>query len=256
MEIPVTVGFRSRIKLTAGPSYIFLGGVRMRTAWKGLLLAALLLVPLLAWPLLTAPAAGAAEPCDSGVRQPVTLLVRPGETYPFIGVDPEGHSPYIDPAASRTVAPLRPLFTALSPHTESVMWNEGTRTASFSFGASQMSIQFPNGSTRAYSANINGRNLALNSHLCNGRVYAPVRTIAEAMDIGITYYPEGIVVIDPARKLPTVEATPGAAPAGIHVTQADSCGPWPGHIIDFLSRPSEASRQAANAAACRIIRSQ
>jgi hypothetical protein len=229
----------------------------MRTVWKGLLLAALLLLPLVAWVPLLASAVDAAEVCgEPGVRQPVTLLVRPGETYPFIGLDPEGHSPYIDSGTSRTMAPLRPLFTALSPHTESVRWDQGTRTATFSVGASQMSIQYPSGSTRGYTANINGRNVVLNSHLCNGRVYAPVRTVVEAMDVGIAYYPEGIVVIDPARKLPIVEATPGAAPVGLHVTQAESCGPWPSYILDFLTRPSEASRQAANAAACRIIRSQ
>lgn len=228
----------------------------MRTAWKGLLLTAILLLPLLAWPSLTAPVASAAEPCGAEVRQPVTLLVRPGESYPFVGLDPEGHSPFIDSVASRTIAPLRPLFTALSPHTESVQWDERTRTASFSYGTNHMSIQFPPSSLRAYTANINGRNLHLNTHLCNGRVYAPIRTVVEAMDIGIAYYPEGIVVVDPARTLPSMGAAPGAAPGGINVTQADSCGPWPSYILDFLARPSEATRQAANAAACRIIRSR
>jgi hypothetical protein len=191
------------------------------------------------------PAAAAASgQCLPARQLPVTVLVRSGEQQPFAALSPDDPSPFIDAATGRTIVPLRALTTALNPGTNSVRWYDDLQTATFWHGGHSLSIRFPRGADRTYSAVLDQKPISLTSYLCNGRVWVTARSVAEAFGIDIQYYENGIVLIDGAGKDPWHNLTTG---------RTSQCTGFPASAAEYIWSPFASYRKAATAVACQLV---
>lgn len=233
--------------------------------------------------------------CGQGGRASLTLLARPGLGYSFTQVDPDDDfGPYVDDATDRAMVPVRALLAVLSTSPGGVQWNDATRTATFVRGTHTLAFQFPAGHQDTTVAVVDGESRASQAVLCNGKVYAPVRQVAGALGVGIRWYQDRIVVVDPAwdpepesSARPQVAAPVNTAPPAVtdseglgptlasieylrYITAAaevtptwtsvqasqaaGGCGSWPENLARMLLAPAETSRSAARAAACQWVR--
>jgi len=227
----------------------------------------------------------AANACGQGRYASLTLLARPGLGYSFTKVDvPDDVGPYLDLTTNMAMVPIRALMAVLSPATDSVHWEETTRTATFVRGTHTLTLRFPVGLSVPSGTTVNGAARPIQAVLCNGKVYAPGRQVAESLGVGIRWYEGRVVVMDPAWD-PELEAVSAGASGGettesapaivpneylryvttvaevsptwtsLHSPQAPAgCGSWPGSVTRLLLAPAESAREMARASACRWIR--
>lgn len=221
-------------------------------------------------------AAEAAEDCLPEGRTSVTFLSRPGLGHPFVKLGTDGNSPYLDPNSHQTMVFVRSLFTSLSMGPGAVAWDGEQRTATFVHGNNSLAVTIPPGTTRMSTALLNGRTYPLSSFVCNGQLYAPARAITDALGLELKWYRNNTAVVDPAWRLlkgAETKAPPRASgqstsPASqpprahpdlagtIRLSPTASCQDWPESILDLFTSPSVTTRQAALAAACRLVRMQ
>jgi hypothetical protein len=186
--------------------------------------------------------AAAGGQCLPERQLPVTVLVRSGERQAFGALAADQPSPFIDADTGRTVVPLRALTSALSPGTDSVRWYSDLQTATFWHGGHSLSVRFPRGVDRTYTALLDQKATSLTSYLCEGRVWVTARSVSEAFGIDIQYYTGGIVLIDGAGKDPW---------HNLKTDVTEQCAGFPDGT-DFFRSPLAASRQAATEVACQL----
>lgn len=221
-----------------------------RARWTFLVAAALAMVLTGFVGRPPSAAASATPACLPDNRLPVTVLARGRAGQPFAGVMGDGNDPYVDPRSNRTMVPMRSLFEALSPGTDSVKWNAATGTASFWWNGHTLNIHIPSGADRTYTGTLDGKSVGVTAFLCNGRIWAQARSVAEAFQMEIEYYDPGVVVIDPLGGLPAQQQLKTTA---YTASAARSCGPAPNSFLGFLASPISTTRQAGNYVACRIL---
>lgn len=214
--------------------------MRLRAVLTVFLLAASMFVG--AWSRPAAAAAGGQ--CLPARQLPVTVLVRGGERKPFAGLAANEPSAFIDADTGRTIIPLRALTTALNPGSNNVRWYDDLQTATFWHGGHSLSVRFPRGADRTYTAVLDEKPMSLTSYLCNGRVWVTARSVAEAFDIDIQYYEDGVVLIDGAGKDPWHNLTTGSS---------SQCTGFPKSAADYIRSPLASYRRAAAEVACQLV---
>lgn len=175
--------------------------------------------------------------CTSSTNLPATVLVRSGPNDEYRGVTGDGGDPYVEPRSGAAMIPMRALLEALAPGVDNVQWNDATRTATFWFQGHTLQITYPRGVDRVYTARLDGRNYSMNSFICQGRVWAPVRPVASAFDVGVSYFPGNIVILDPADNGSNRN---GAPPAGV-----PSSGSKSRNKASYSGSPIQSGRLAA-----------
>lgn len=194
----------------------------------------LLAIVVIAWGIgLWGRPLQAAGFCGQGGRTSLTLLARPGLGYSFTQVAPEeDFPPYLDAATNRAMVPVRALLTVLSTSPGSVQWDEATRTATFVRGTHTLAFRFPAGHHDTAVALVDGESFSTTAVLCNGKVYAPARQVAGALGIGVRWYHDRIVVMDPAwdpqpetNAGPPVDILASSAPAATTDAYSEDLGP-------------------------------
>lgn len=215
--------------------------MRLQSVLTVFLLAASVLLG--AWSRPAAAASG--SECLPSRKLPVTVLVRGAERKPFASLAPDEPSPFIDADTGRTIVPLRALTSALTPGAESVRWYNDLQTATFWHGGHSLSVRFPRGVDRTYSAALDQKPLALTSYLCDGRVWVTARSVTEAFGIDIQYYKDGVVLIDGAGRDPWHNLNTG---------RADQCTGFPDSAADVIWSPLASYRRAATAVACQLMK--
>ena len=200
----------------------------------------------------------AAGHCLPDRRLPVTVLVRSTGTQSFTALSADGAEPFIDAYTSRTVVPMRSLFEALSPGPGSATWNEQTRTATFAYNGRHFALAFPPGTDRTFSATVDGKHAGIYAMLCGGRVWVQARPVLEALGVSVQYYEGGIVTVDPLpeplQPSPIKSRSTTRVLTGYGQVSAP-CSPFPESFLNYLVSPAEASRQAGEAVACRMLQS-
>lgn len=196
-----------------------------------------------AWSRPVAAAAGGQ--CLPDRQLPVTVLVRGAAGKDFAGLNPDQPAPFIDADTGRTILPLRALTAALNPGADNVRWYDDLQTATFWHGEHFLSIRFPRGADRTYSAVLDLKPISLTSYLCNGRVWVTARSVAEAFGIDIQYYDGGIVLVDGAGQDPWHNLTTG---------RTSQCAGFPKTAADYIRSPLASYRRAATAVACQLVK--
>ncbi|MFZ5825686.1 MAG: hypothetical protein ACOY94_15425 [Bacillota bacterium] len=110
--------------------------------------------------------------------EPVELYARPAG-----GVPIRAGTGYRHPETDRVMAPARRLITPLAPGPLGVHWESGNRTATLLVEGNVLSIHFPEGQNRSTIAVMNGEVVGAESVLCEERLYAPLRLMADGLNL-------------------------------------------------------------------------
>lgn len=217
-----------------------LGGVFCMRTRRIILLVSVLMVAWAVLPGKGPEAEAAGIGCLPADRMPVTVLVRGAAAEHFAGLDGGAVDPYIDRRSGKTMVPMRALFDLLSPGVDSVRWYDDIRTATFWYRGKTLALRFPPGVNEATSAMLDGKTYTMQAFLCNGRAWVSVRSVADILGVDVEYHDPGIAVLDANREAP-------------RNTTVSVCGPYPDSLLAFIGSPTASTRQAADAAACRIL---
>jgi len=196
--------------------------------------------------------------CGSPGSRRIPLLARPGAGSIFTTIGTDGAWPYLDYQSGTTMVPVRSLVAVIGAGDGDVRWDESTRTATFIRSGLTLSFSFVPGSHTSDRARVNGQSVAIDSVICDGRLYAPARFVAKALGVGLKWYPDGTVVVDPAWG-PQGPAESGPD-VGVHrpvvpaPTQTPSCEAVPTRLVEIIRAPASAYWQATRATACQILR--
>lgn len=202
------------------------------------------------------PTVQADSHCGSPGSRRVPLLARPGAGSTFTTIGADGASPYLDHRSGTTMVPIRSLVAVIGAVDGDIRWDEPTRTATFIRSGLSLAISFVPGSHTSDRARVNGQSVAIESVICDGRLYAPARFVANALGVSLKWYPDGTVVIDPAwgPEGPTESGPDVRRPPTTAQTPTPKCESVPGRLVDVLRSPVSAYWQATRATACQILR--
>lgn len=209
----------------------------------------------------------------AGGRSAVVVVRGPGAPAYLSLAAEAGAEPYLDPGAGRTVVPLRSLFTALSPGADAVTWDGGLRTAGFRFRGHTLTITVPQGSVRASRVEGDGQRLDVPATLCNGKLYAPLHTVAAQMGFSIRWMGDAFVAVDALGSADAPEVSEADrdslvnAAYSFRVSRAETparitarasaalspCENIPERMLDIFLSPADSFQQAARATACRLV---
>jgi hypothetical protein len=187
------------------------------------------------------------------VQNQVRLLARPGEGRSFVSLAELGDTPFLDPKTGETIAALRPLLTALSGP-QGVRWDEQIRVASFYHGGHEITIALPQGNQASLETKLDGKSYPLRAYLCDGRLYAPVRQMTDALGLEVRWYhTDQTVVIDPVwtegvSDRRSEAATPGRPRRPTQCSDVDDLS-W----ADLLTDPLGAWDRTVRRTACAML---